>query len=74
MVKKSEKSKKGYPHVIPNIEDCRRHKFVVRWDPAQQQLSVEIDGKEVIALRRDLVKDIFQGNDVVYWGVTAATG
>lgn len=62
------------PIPIPNIEDCRRHQLAIRWDPATQRLSVEIDKQEVIAARADLVNTIFQGNDVVYWGVTAATG
>ncbi len=62
------------PKPIPNIEDCRRHQLAIRWDPATQRLSVEIDKQEVIAARADLVNAIFQGNDVVYWGVTAATG
>lgn len=62
------------PIPIPNIEDCRRHQLAIRWDPATQRLSVEIDKQEVIAARADLVNAIFQGNDVVYWGVTAATG
>ncbi|MCO6490422.1 MAG: hypothetical protein J5I98_18550 [Phaeodactylibacter sp.] len=62
------------PVAIPNIEDCRRHQLAIRWDPGTQRLSVEIDKQEVIAARADLINAIFQGNDVVYWGVTAATG
>ena len=62
------------PNTIPNIEDCLQHSFVVIWRPEIQKLSVEIDGQEVIATQYDLINDIFRGNDVVYWGVTAATG
>ena len=62
------------PKPIPNIEDCLQHSFVVIWRPENQRLSVEIDGKEVLAAQHDLVNDIFRGNDLVYWGVTAATG
>ena len=62
------------PTPIPNIEDCRRHQLAIRWNPAAQRLSVELDKQEVIAAQADLVSAIFQGNDVVYWGVTAATG
>lgn len=62
------------PVKIPNIEDCARHMLAIRWDPATQELSVEIDRKKVIAARHNLINGIFQGNDIVYWGVTAATG
>ena len=62
------------PNVIPNIEDCLQHSLVILWNPTSQRLSVEIDRKEVIAVQYDLVGGIFQGNPLVYWGVTAATG
>lgn len=62
------------PLPIPNIEDCTRHKLAIRWDPGSKRLSVEIDNQEVIAAKADLVRDVFRGNDQVYWGVTAATG
>lgn len=62
------------PNTIPNIEDCSRHLFSVIWDPGAQVLLVEIDGTEVIRVKRDLINDVFGGNTQVYWGVTAATG
>lgn len=62
------------PKPIPNIEDCYRHKFAVRWQPEGQRLTIEIDGKEVLGASYDLVNRIFEGKDVVYWGVSAATG
>ncbi len=62
------------PKLIPNIEDCTRHKFTVIWQPANKRLSVEIDDQEVIALQKDLINEVFGGNDIVYWGMTAATG
>jgi hypothetical protein len=67
-------SKLAQPQVIANIEDCTRHRFVVRWKPELQKLWVEIDGREVAALNADLVNQVFEGNGKVYWGVTAATG
>ena len=36
------------PTPIPNIEDCRRHNLIVFWNPQQQKLHIEIDGREVI--------------------------
>ena len=62
------------PVVIPNIEDCGSHKLTIRWKPDIQELSVEIDNKKVIAVQQNLINTIFGGNDIVYWGVTAATG
>ncbi|GJM31787.1 MAG: hypothetical protein DHS20C18_07880 [Saprospiraceae bacterium] len=67
-------SEMSAPTPIPNLEDCRRHKLTVRWKPDQQRLSVEIDGKEIVATNYDLLNRIFQGNEIVYWGVSAATG
>lgn len=62
------------PNRIPNIEDCREHDLNINWAANTQTLSVRIDGKEVISLKRDLVRTIFRGKDKVYWGVTSATG
>lgn len=62
------------PVRIKNIEDCARHTLAIRWNPDIRELSVEIDRKKVIATTYDLTNNIFKGNDVVYWGVTAATG
>ncbi len=62
------------PVIIENIEDCKRHGFYVNWSPSNHRLSVEIDGKEVIAATFDLVNKVFRGNSLVFWGVTAATG
>ncbi|MEO0468975.1 MAG: L-type lectin-domain containing protein [Bacteroidota bacterium] len=61
------------PNVIPNIEDCRRHSFIVMWNPQVKQLSVRIDGQERIAAQVDLLA-VFGGNPQVYWGMSAATG
>jgi outer membrane protein OmpA-like peptidoglycan-associated protein len=62
------------PKWISNIEDCREHDLNINWAANTQTLSVRIDGKEVISLKRDLVGTIFRGKEKVYWGVTSATG
>ncbi len=67
-------SSQSKPIIIPNLEDCTRHKFAVRWQPAQQRLAIEVDNVEVVTVSQDVVNGIFSGNDVVYWGVSAATG
>ena len=67
-------SAQSRPIIIPNLEDCRRHKFAVRWQPDQQRLAIEVDNAEIVTVSQDVVNGIFGGNDVVYWGVSAATG
>ena len=62
------------PTIIPNLEDCQRHRFAVRWDPGSQTITIEIDRKQVMRARFDLVRGVFGGNDTVYWGVSAGTG
>lgn len=62
------------PKRIPNIEDCKRHEFVVRWNPGTNRLSVELDQKEVIFANIDLIKHVFGSSSDIYWGITAATG
>jgi len=62
------------PNTIPNIEDCTRHSFWVLWNPQEQKLCVEIDLEEVISAKVDLLNTVFGGNELVYWGMTAATG
>ncbi len=62
------------PILIPNIEDCTRHSFIIRWDPTAQTLTVEIDGNLVLSVEEDLINGIFGGDPVIYWGISAATG
>ena len=62
------------PVVIKNVEDCQLHDFDIRWDEPNKILSLHLDGARIITYHGDLVKELFGGNPVVYWGVTAATG
>lgn len=62
------------PTIIPNLEDCQRHRFAVRWDPGSKTLTIEIDRQRVMRARFDLIRGVFGGNDTVYWGVSAGTG
>ncbi len=62
------------PVKIPNIEDCSRHRLSIHWSPVLQNLQVEIDYVEILSFRWDIIGDIFNGNDIVHWGITAATG
>ena len=62
------------PWVIPNLEDCTRHRLVISWQSGSQVLSVYIDGVERMSSQINMAGSIFGGNPKVYWGVTAATG
>jgi len=48
------------------------HIVQVKWDPLTMNLTVFIDGRQVLTLQDDLVQKIFNGNPVVYWGFTAS--
>ncbi len=57
-----------------DVEDCRRHRLAVHWEPTERLLRVLFDGRERIALRKDLSKEVFGGGREVFWGFAAATG
>lgn len=57
-----------------NMEDDRLHDFRFRWDPQSQLVKVFWDGVQVVEMKRDLIKDIFEGETQVIWGFTASTG
>ena len=62
------------PIVIPNVEDCQLHKLAIYWDHSTTELSVVLDGKNILSYQDDIVESIFFGDSKLYWGVTAATG
>lgn len=62
------------PINVPNLEDCKRHPLRITWNPETQLLEIYLDDELKTTYNRDLVKDIFQGNSGVYWGITSATG
>jgi TonB family protein len=57
-----------------NIEDCKTHDILVLWDVYTKRLELYFDCKQVIVYTGDIVKDIFGGNPMVYWGITGSTG
>lgn len=62
------------PNPIRNIEDCTEHDLRINWYPGRQQLTIHIDGQQVLLYQGDLLREVFRGNDKVYWGVTSGTG
>jgi gliding motility-associated-like protein len=58
----------------PNIEDCEFHYMEVGWDAEMQTLSVYLDCELRLTYTGDIVNDIFDGDPLVFWGFTSATG
>lgn len=57
-----------------NIEDGNDHSFRFVWDPAGPSIEVYFDGDLTLSYTGDIINDIFSGNPVVFWGVSASTG
>lgn len=58
----------------PNIEDGEDHQGRVTWDPIDQVVRVYFDCELRLEGFIDLVGDIFNGQNQVYFGFTAGTG
>ncbi|HSF45603.1 MAG TPA: T9SS type B sorting domain-containing protein [Chitinophagaceae bacterium] len=56
-----------------NVEDGRARSVIITWDAKNLTLRCYYDGVVKIDYRGDIVKDIFSGDPMVYWGFTAAT-
>jgi len=57
-----------------NVEDGEDHIVRIKWNPENTTLEVYFDCEFRIAAEVDLKNTIFSGNNLVYWGFTAATG
>ncbi len=57
-----------------NLEDDRMHNFRFRWNPEKREITVMLDRAVVYRGRRNLIQDIFGGQNEVIWGFTASTG
>lgn len=58
----------------PNIKDGQEHIIDIYWTPQTSTFSVHFNCVERLTANVSLVNGIFQGNPVVFWGLTAATG
>ena len=56
-----------------NAEDGRSRPVIITWDAKNMVLRCYYDGVLKIDYRGDIVKDIFSGVPIVYWGFTGAT-
>ncbi|RMG74175.1 MAG: T9SS C-terminal target domain-containing protein [Bacteroidetes bacterium] len=59
-----------------NIEDRRYHLLRITWDPALKQFDVYFDdlGSVFHTYSKDIVKEVFSDESLVYFGWSAATG
>jgi len=57
-----------------NAEDGQWHLLSIQWDPATKLLAAQVDGVPRVSVTKDLVKDIFNNDPLVFWGFTASTG
>jgi gliding motility-associated-like protein len=57
-----------------NIEDCKMHSFRIIWNASTKKIKAQIDGADRVEATIDMVKDVFNGDPMVFWGFTGATG
>ena len=57
-----------------SIEDGATHEIEIAWDAAAQELTIFFDGISQLTCNGDFVNLAFGGDNLVYWGATAATG
>ncbi len=58
----------------PNIEDCEYHAMRITWNADTQTFSVYLDCELRLSYTADIVNEIFNGDPLVFWGFTSATG
>jgi gliding motility-associated-like protein len=57
-----------------NIEDGQEHLVKITWQADTEILTLYFDCEERLSEQVDLIGDIFNGNNNVFWGFTGATG
>jgi hypothetical protein len=57
-----------------NIEDGEFHTVQITWNPETQLIEVYFDCELRLQGNQDLINGIFGGQNLVWWGFTAATG
>ncbi len=60
--------------VSDNVEDCNWHSLTISWNATIKKYDISFDGASRLSIIKDLVTDIFNGNPIVYWGITSGTG
>jgi len=57
-----------------DLEDDQMHNFRFSWNPETKEIIVRLDNNVVFRGTRNLVEDVFAGENEVIWGFTASTG
>ena len=57
-----------------NLEDGNWHQVNIRWNSVTQTIIYTLDGVQAAAFTGDLVTNYFNNSNLVYFGLTAATG
>jgi hypothetical protein len=56
-----------------DVRDCEYHDVRITWQPSKQEFCIYFDDELRIQYSKDLVEDIFGGNNSVYFGFTGST-
>ncbi|GAB3540563.1 hypothetical protein GCM10027443_38660 [Pontibacter brevis] len=57
-----------------DVENNQCHTYTIRWNPATQELKFFFDGVERFTHKDDIIRNVFNGNPMVYYGFTGSTG
>lgn len=57
-----------------NVKDGNNHNVRVKWNATIQEITVYFDCQERLSYSGDIINEIFGGDPMVYWGLTASTG
>lgn len=57
-----------------NIEDGQEHSIKITWNPVSRIIQIYFDCVLRLSAQVDLVNSVFNGNTLVWWGFTGATG
>lgn len=63
--------------IIPsagNVEDCNWRSCIIKWLTNEHRLEVYVDCELRLTYEGDIIRNIFSGDPLVYFGFTAATG
>lgn len=59
---------------VDNVENGLWYPVQIKWDATAKKFDLYVDCDLRVSYTGDIIKDIFNGNDLVYWGFTASTG
>lgn len=60
--------------ISDNVEDCSWHSLTISWNATTTKCDISFDGAPRLSIIQDIVSNVFNGNPIVYWGITGGTG